>query len=128
MRRARLLSTGFPVWSVYATAFTLPQAFLFWIFRLKHAHLSVPLEYWRGGDALFASALVKGLLENGWYLQNPRLGMPFGASFYDYPLPHILHFIAMRILGSFLHSYGLVLNIYFLLSFSLAAVTALWAL
>lgn len=45
--------------------------FAAWIYRFNEVPLDVPLAY--SGDALYYGALIKGVIENGWYLHNPSL-------------------------------------------------------
>src|SRR5207253_11475742 len=62
--------------ATYTAAVLISALILVWALRLWHAHLEVPFSY--TGDAVLFQALVKGAVENGWYLTNPRLGMPLG--------------------------------------------------
>ena len=36
-------------------------------------------------DFLYNSALIKGIVDHGWYLNNPSLGAPGGLAMHDYP-------------------------------------------
>ncbi|MFB3918336.1 MAG: hypothetical protein ACE14M_16520 [Terriglobales bacterium] len=87
----------------------------------------MPFHYWMGGDVLIECAWTKSIGENGWFLHNPRVGAPYGLDFYDFPVTDTLHFAAMRLLLLFTPSWGMVLNLYYLGGFVLAAVTAAFA-
>ena len=94
-----------------------------WALRLWQADLRVPLTYW--GDALAVGAHVKTTLETGWYEFQPLLGAPAGQTYHDFPTSDNLHVAVMRVLGLVLGDWGLTMNVYYLLGFPLAAVTAL---
>jgi phosphoglycerol transferase len=111
--------------AAYGTAAGLSLLLLVWALRLDRAELSIPFQY--EGDSLQVEALVKGVVENGWYLHNPRLGAPFGQEMYDFPLDETLHLGLMKLLSLACHNYVVVLNLYYLLGYPLAAVTALFA-
>jgi hypothetical protein len=94
------------------------------VLRLWRADLGIPF---RGnGDALFFQMLVKDALQHGWTLTNPSLGAPFGQELYDYPVAgaDVLHVIAIKFLGLFSSNPNVVFNLYYLLSFPLAAIAA----
>ncbi|MDQ1444664.1 MAG: hypothetical protein QOI20_1128, partial [Acidimicrobiaceae bacterium] len=94
--------------------------------RLWRANLRVPFIY--GGDANSHAMLFKAVMEHGWYEANPNLGAPYGQHFHDFPMADNLHLVVGKVLGLFTHSYALVVNVYFLATFGLAALTALWVL
>jgi hypothetical protein len=94
------------------------------VLHLWDADLGVPF---RGtGDTLFFQMLVKDALGGGWVLTNPHLGAPFGQELYDYPVAgaDTLQFLAIKILGLFSSNAAVVFNVYFLLTFPLAAIAA----
>ena len=111
-------------WTIYGAALALCLGILTVLLQLWRANLRVPFTY--DGDALLSGLIVKGTAENGWFLQNPRLGAPEGLSFYDYPLSDWLHFAVLRLLTLSGSSYGLALNLFYLLSFPATALTALF--
>ncbi len=94
-----------------------------WALRLWHADLAVPLRYTAADDAKFYLMLVKGLVEHGSYLSNPSLGAPFGQHLYDLPQgADNLNLLILRGLTLFTSNLALVVNLFLLLSFSLAAL------
>jgi phosphoglycerol transferase len=94
--------------------------------QLWKADLSVPLTY--RGDALPTGAHFKTVRETGWYEYQPLLGAPAGQTYHDFPTADNLHMIAARILGFVTPDWATAMNVYFLLGFPLAALTALWFL
>jgi phosphoglycerol transferase len=95
-------------------------------FELWKVSLSVPFKYDR--DALTCLMYVKALLDNGWYAHNHFIGMPVGWSFYDFPALHTLDFAIMKTLSVFVRDYAALANLYYLLTFPLAALCAAYAL
>src|SRR5437763_6716178 len=68
---------------------------------------------------------VKGILDHGWYSVNDSLGAPFGQQLYDFPQNgDNLQLLIAKGLGFFTHDFAVVLNVYFLLTFPLVALTA----
>ena len=96
------------------------------LLRLPEADLSVPFTY--GGDVMFYLAVVKSLIEHGWYLHNDSLGMPFGADLHDFPMPDNFSYAVLKVMALVLRDPGLVVNLFFLLTFPLTTVAAFWAL
>jgi phosphoglycerol transferase len=78
-------------------------------------------------DATLISAMVKTIEERGWYLNQPRLGAPYGQQFYDFPHGgESFQLFAMKVLVKITGDWGLAINLYFFLGFGvLAAVTFL---
>lgn len=86
--------------------------------------LSVPFEY-SLDDANYQLMLVKATLEHGSWFTNPALGAPFGQELYDFAVGgDNLHFLLIRLLGLFSSDAAVVANLFFLLSFPLAALSA----
>ncbi|MCU1453322.1 MAG: hypothetical protein JWN46_1468 [Acidimicrobiales bacterium] len=79
------------------------------------------------GDGKLIYSMVKTITERGWYTSQPRLGAPFGQTFYDFPHGgESLQLLAMRVLTTFVRNPAAAINIYFFFGFGLvAAVTFL---
>jgi phosphoglycerol transferase len=103
----------------------LTYAALVVVMRLWHAHLRVPFEY--RGDANFHGALFKHTAAHGWYETNANLGAPFGQHLHDFPLADNLHLWVVRVMALFTHDYAVLMNVYYLATFGLAAAAAVWA-
>lgn len=92
------------------------------VMELWRADLSVPFSY--SWDANFNAMLIKGILHGAWYMNN-NLGAPFGQQLYDYAIGgDDLHFLLLKALGLASHDPAVVMNLFFLLSFPLSALTA----
>jgi phosphoglycerol transferase len=95
------------------------------VMRLWRANLHVPLTY--HAEAMFNAVLIKGLLEQGWHLSNPALGAPASLDMRDIPMSdNNLHFGLIRLLGLVTSDYALVMNLFFVLTFPLTALSALY--
>ena len=91
--------------------------------RLWQADPRVPFVL--SGDAGFVGTMVKTTLDQGWYLNNPALGAPFGVQFHDIPYgADNLQLLMIKALGLVSHDWALVMNAYFLLTFALVAAAA----
>jgi phosphoglycerol transferase len=94
--------------------------------KLWLADLRIPLDY--NGDALVTSTWIKGVIDNGWYLQNDFIGAPFGHEMYDFPLSINLDILIIKLVSFFAHDYALTMNIYFLITFPLTTLTSMFVL
>ena len=98
---------------------------LIWILKLWDADLYIPFGY--QSDALEMGSYFKSLINNIWWTQNSYLGMPFEQVHYDYPLTDdTLILIIVKILGLVFHNYAISLNLFYLLTFPLTALTSLY--
>jgi phosphoglycerol transferase len=84
-------------------------------------NLSFPFIY--AGDGFFTGWGIQRLIE-GWVWENDRSGYPFGSNFHDFPGSDFGSLLVLKILGSITGEYFNALNIYVLLSFPLAFVSA----
>jgi hypothetical protein len=99
------------------------------VLNVGEGHLSLPWNYASEGDTKFYLLLIKGILVHGSYQLNPSLGAPFGLQLYDFPQGgDNLSLLIVRALGLFSQNPAWVLNVFFLLTFALVAVTAFAAL
>lgn len=97
--------------------------------ELWRASLDAPLRYSQVDDTKFYLALVKDIIEHGWYQHNPSLGAPFGQALYDFPQgADNLNFALIKLLGVFSSNFALVTNLFFLLTFPLTGLAAFYAL
>jgi len=98
-----------------------------WLFKIWAIPLRLPFLYQRDGLAQIAE--VKGIIENGWYQFNPRVGWPIGYDHHDFPIgTDNLHYAALKVMGLFSHDAVLVTNAYYLLSFVLVALSAFYVI
>lgn len=108
----------------HLAAVLLCLVFLTLTMKLWKADLHVPFSY--GLDSLFYSTVIKGTIENGWYLQNGSLGAPGTANLHDFPIPDSFNFLLIKLLSLIRSDYPWVLNIFFLLSFPLTTVFSMF--
>lgn len=95
------------------------------LMKLWRADLHVPFTY--HAEALFNGLLVKATLEEGWFWHVPGLGAPGALDLRDLPMSdHNLHFLVIRLLGLVSPDWALVMNLFWLLTFPLTAVSALY--
>lgn len=92
--------------------------------KLWKADFHIPFSY--GLDSLFYSTIIKGTIENGWYLQNDALAAPQVAHLHDFPIPDAFNFLVLKLLSLIRSDYAWVLNVFFLLSFPLTVVTSMF--
>jgi hypothetical protein len=108
----------------YAVAGLLSLLAVTWVMKLWKADLRIPFAY--AGDAVVYSTFIKGIVDNGWYYHNLFVGLPTGLHMYDFPLPDNFHFLTLKLISLFTSNHALILNIFFLLTFPLTALTSLY--
>lgn len=112
---------------LYSLAIVLSLLILSLVIKLWQADLAVPFVY--GADAVFSSTLIKGIIDNGWILQNSFLGAPFAASMYDFPTSDNVNiFLLMKFISLFTSNFAIILNLVYILTYILTPVTTLYVL
>jgi len=113
-------------WWPYPTAVILSMIGVVIVMQLwQRPDLRLPFVY--HGEALYNGMLVKGILEQGWHLGNPALGAPTGLDLRDVPVSdNNLHFALIWPLRLVTSNYARAMNAYFLLTFPLTALAALY--
>lgn len=119
--RSILVSLGPFVVAAVISILIVASVFAVWKFDWR-----VPLD--TDPDAHLQQMIVKNFVESGHFYVNPRLGAPGEQEMYDFPVPHWTHVAVWSLLRLFSHNYGVVLNLYYFLTFPLCALTALYAL
>jgi phosphoglycerol transferase len=112
--------------SQYIAAAALCVLMLCLFFKIWHADLRVPFYYI--GDSLFYAMSTKGLIENGWYWQNPAIGAPGILQMYEFPTFDNGVVVVMLLISMFTSNPFLVMNLYYLLSFPLITIASLYVL
>ena len=117
-RRAWLVDATF-AFGAMAAASLLAVVFL----QLWRGEFAAPWEY--GRDALQNLMIVQSLIEQPWYLENDRLGAPFGQELYDFPVVAgaTFHIALIKLIALFSDNPGTVANVFFLFGFPLTALT-----
>ena len=110
-------------WAVAAASVALVAAI--GALRFWHATAGQPLAY--SGDArLYAAVVVQGTTEDGWYLENGRLGAPHGQKLYDYPFENAAP-VDVTVVGTLGRAIGdtfTAMNVFFLLGYAAVALSA----
>lgn len=100
---------------------------ILWIVMdLGNVNLSVPFRY--EGDGLTSSSLIKTLADSGLSLVTDRLGAPYQQSLYDIPMSDDLNIAILWLVDLFSGNWAVALNGYFLLTFFLVGLAALFSL
>lgn len=94
------------------------------VLRPWRAGLDVPYSYL--GDANLNHMFIKDVLEHGWYWRNSELGAPAGQQLFDYPVLNgdPLNVLLVNLFGLFTSDAAAVMNLLFLVTFPLVAVSA----
>jgi phosphoglycerol transferase len=126
IRRARSFTRLTP--PVYSVTAVLAVAITGVMLKLWHADLHVPLYYAKAGDSVFAAVQAKQILDTGWIYNDRWLGAPFGGTYYDFPTLSLLHLLAQKALIALTQSPAFALNVYYLASYPLCALSAVYVL
>ena len=108
----------------YALTIILSLLILTWVMKLWRADFNVPFAYF--GDSLLYSIAAKGTIEHGWWWHNASLGAPAGLNYAAYPAMENFHFALIKLISLFTSNHALVINIFYLLTFPLTAITSLY--
>lgn len=87
----------------------------------------VRIPYSYHNDAFIHHALVKAVVESGWWLHAPGLGAPNPGDWHDFPVNSWVHFGLIKAIAWFTSDWAVVINVCYLLSFPLACLTAIAA-
>jgi len=112
----------------YGSAVVLCLLILIWAMKLWEADLATPFGYWH--DGLMVQAYIKTGIDNPWYWQNDYQGMPATLQSADYPaeISASFLFLLIKILSMAVPQSALVMNLSYLASFPLVALSALFVL
>ena len=86
-----------------------------------YPELITPYSY--AGDGMAYLWNVQRVIEGDWYFTNDRSGFPFGSNHLDYPTSDTGSYLVLKLLGLVFQTSIAALNLYYLLGFSLAAVS-----
>jgi phosphoglycerol transferase len=109
-------------WPLAAAALALLTACL--VLEVWNADLRVPFDY--SGDATFTAAVVKHVVDDGALWENDALGAPRGQELYDFPVfaGDNVQLALVRAIGVVVRDPIVAFNLFYLLTFPLAALTA----
>ncbi|SFE86189.1 phosphoglycerol transferase [Paenibacillus algorifonticola] len=111
---------------LYSSVILISFFILIWSLQLWKADLSIPFVY--AGDGLLHGEIIKGIINNGWYLNNYYTGAPFGQEFYDFPISDGLFILMYKLLSLFTSNYALIFNLFYLIGFILTSITSFFVL
>jgi phosphoglycerol transferase len=114
-RRGLVATLAAPVLALVAACLVL---------EVWNADLPEPFDY--VGDAAFTAAVVKNAVENGALWENDELGAPRGQELYDFPVwaGDNVQLAMVRAIGVLVRDPIVAFNLFYLLTFPLAALTA----
>jgi hypothetical protein len=112
--------------AVYATSLLACLVIMFLTLKLHTVDLRVPMFYY--ADTHYFQVLIKGVVENSWYLDNPSVAAPLGLNMRDFPMADSLQFFLVKLIGMVARDHALTANLYFLLTFPLTTLTSLFVL
>lgn len=92
--------------------------------KLWNMTISVPLNY--RADSLQVAGYIDATRVSGWYENQPHLGAPFGQVYHDFPFADNLHLAIIGLMLLVVSKFGIAMNLYYLIGFPLAALTATW--
>ncbi|PKQ17198.1 MAG: hypothetical protein CVT67_01800 [Actinobacteria bacterium HGW-Actinobacteria-7] len=113
-------SAAFRSLATYIAAALLPLVAILMLVRPWQSGWSVPLMY--SSDSLLSAAIVKGLLQNGWWLTNPSLGAPGVMNLYEMPGADTLSLVVFRLLGLLGLDWARAINVFYLLGYPMAGL------
>lgn len=115
------------IFLVYLSMFLLCLVIFGQIVNIKEANLGIPFSY--DGDALYYGTLIKTYLDNGSFFDNKFLGAPGSLNWRDYPetLDNLNLFI-IRTIALFSKQWPVVLNLFYILTYPLVGICALYTL
>ena len=111
--------------ALYACLIVSSLLILVVVKQLWNADFNVPIYQYSGDPLYYSTILVKGMINNGWYLNNPYVGMPFGLSIYDYPDLYTFDLLVIKLITLFVKDWAVAINIFLVLTFPLTAVSSM---
>ena len=116
-----------PVLAYYLATAGLSSLLVIWGMRLDLSDLREPLGY-NGGDVMLILPMAQAVGEAGSQWSHPRLAAPGTQDLRDFPVVDYLHFAGIRLIELASGDLIVAFNVYFLLTYPLAALTTLYAL
>ena len=94
------------------------------VLRTWRGQLHVP--FTQGGDAAYGLLLIKSVITHGWLGINHDIGAPYGGVLYDHTVAYgdTTQLLIIKLLGLGSSDPAAILNVFFLLTFALCAMTA----
>ncbi|MBY0529284.1 MAG: hypothetical protein K2P51_03745 [Rhabdochlamydiaceae bacterium] len=112
---------------IYLFAALLSVASSLFVLQLwKPELLQIPFQFLR--DDIFYAMTIKSMLTTGWYLTNPMIGAPGIHTLADFPTPEGLNYLLIKLLTFFSSNWVIINNLFFLLTFPLITLSALFVM
>jgi hypothetical protein len=112
---------------LYLVAAVLSLAIIAVVMRLDMADLRVPFTGY-GDGTFYQSVIIRPLITQPWYLVNQSIGAPKGLLLYDYPTgTDSLLYLIMKVIAVITQDSAVTLNVFYLLTYPLIAMTMLFA-
>jgi phosphoglycerol transferase len=111
---------------VYVAVIILCITIFACIYNLGEVDIAKPFIY--EGDSVSAAYLMKTIDDTGWYLENKYVGGINGGDFYDYIMSDTISFFIVKVISLFTDNVFLIYNVFFIITFVLAALTCTYAL
>lgn len=99
---------------------------LFVVLKMPLSRFDVPYTF--VSDAITKIMHIVNVAETGWLFGNDRLGYPFGFDRLDFPRFDSLNYAIMGPIAAMTGEAGIAINLYYLASFYLIAISAFWCL
>ena len=110
---------------VYAGAAAVSFGLTYWILCLWQVDWRIPFAYGERDESV-VGLWVKWAMESPWMLYNSHLGMPFRSEMFNIPQPDVFLYLVFKLLGLTTGHFGLVMNLYYLLTFPATFLCALY--
>lgn len=109
------------------SAFVILNILILGILYILYGEINIrePLAY--EGDILYNYSLIKSIIYNGWYVENPFLGNGT-YNLYGFNFGNTLQFMLIKILTLFTHNVFLIFNLFYFLSFFLVGNVSFYIL
>ncbi len=119
-----------PIWvraaGLYFALGTFVVGLICFFYRVPGERWEVPIVY--HGDAFHHLLIAKSLIAHGWWWNVPELSAPYGLEMVVFPVGGNLDYLIMTILARVIPTPGGLVNVFWIFSVALAAVTACWSL
>jgi phosphoglycerol transferase len=109
---------------LYTIGFFLTLILLLKIMHLHAYPITLPRLYL--SDALFSSAIVKSIIDTGWYLENIFLSAPGVLNFADYPMSDGASMLIIKLFAFVSHNFIIVLNCFYFFTFFMTTLVSLF--
>ncbi|MFB3893953.1 MAG: hypothetical protein ACE15C_18240 [Phycisphaerae bacterium] len=96
------------------------------VYQLWRADLSVPFE--PVGDPAIYCQWIKDMVRDGWFFASPQTGAPGITDMRDFPQAPNLHMLIIKAMSLVTRDFGVLFNMYFLLTFPMVTLTSLFVL